>query len=100
MPWKYNDKLVEGYGAAEHHYTTLSIEELCALPIPQMVAPDAVLFAWVTVPLLEEQFRVITAWGFDYRTHFVWDKVRHNMGHYTSVRLVTSRFGCAATRCR
>ena len=26
------------------------------------------------------------AWGFEYKTHFVWDKVKHNMGHYSSVR--------------
>ena len=26
------------------------------------------------------------AWGFDYKTSFVWDKVKHNMGHYNSVR--------------
>ena len=30
--------------------------------------------------------RVVPAWGFDYKTYFVWDKRRHNFGHYNSVQ--------------
>ncbi len=30
--------------------------------------------------------RVVPAWGFDYKTYFVWDKRRHNFGHYSSVQ--------------
>ena len=26
------------------------------------------------------------AWGFTYKAAFIWDKVKHNMGHYNSVR--------------
>jgi len=41
---------------------------------------------------------VITAWGFDYKASFVWDKIKHNMGHYNSVRheflLVCTRGSC------
>jgi hypothetical protein len=41
---------------------------------------------------------VIEAWGFTYKTSFVWDKVRHNYGHYNSVRhellLVCTRGSC------
>ena len=53
---------------------------------------------WVTSPLLEECFPVIKAWGFKYKTSFVWDKVGHNFGHYNSVRhellLVCTRGSC------
>lgn len=97
-PWKYNDKLVEGYGPAEHHYTTMSIDELVALKVAPLAAPDAVLFLWVTSPLLKDCFQIIEAWGFEYKTSFVWDKVKHNMGHYNSVRheflLVCTRGRC------
>ena len=85
-PWLYGDKLVDGYGAAEHHYPPMSISQLCALPIKTISSDNAVLFLWVTSPLLEECFDVINAWGFKYKTSFVWDKVRHNYGHYNSVR--------------
>lgn len=85
-PWKYADKLVEGYGPAEHHYPTMSIEELCSLKIDELAAKDSVLFLWVTSPILDECFEVIKAWGFEYKTSFIWDKVKHNYGHYNSVR--------------
>ena len=59
---------------------------------------DAVLFLWVTSPFLESCFKVIKAWGFKYKTSFVWDKVKHNFGHYNSVRheflLVCTRGSC------
>ena len=88
-PWSYNDKADAGAvqaGGAERHYPSMSIAELCALPIPALCEPDAVLFLWVTSPLLFESAAVIKAWGFSYRASFVWDKVKHNMGHYNSVR--------------
>ena len=84
-PWKYNDKHdYNGTTGAETHYPSMSIEELCEMKIPS--AKNAILFFWVTSPLLEECFAVINAWGFQYKTSFVWDKVKHNMGHYNSVR--------------
>ena len=88
-PWSYNDKADAGAvqaGGAERHYPSMSIAELCALPIPALCEPDAVLFLWVTSPLLFESAAVIKAWNFSYRASFIWDKVKHNMGHYNSVR--------------
>jgi N6-adenosine-specific RNA methylase IME4 len=100
-PWSYNDKADAGAvqsGGAEQHYPSMSIADLCALPISSLCEPDAVLFLWVTSPLLFECQPVIKAWGFSYRASFVWDKVKHNMGHYNSVRheflLVCVRGSC------
>lgn len=103
-PWKYSDELLEGYGAAEHHYPTMSIAELCSLAdasgrtVKDVATDDAALFLWVTAPLLDECWPVINAWGFDYKTCFVWDKVAHNYGHYSSVRhellLLSTRGSC------
>ena len=101
-PWSYNDKADAGSvqsGGAAHHYPTMSIQKLCDLPVQDICEPDAVLFLWVTSPLLEDAFAVIKAWAFTYRASFVWDKVKHNMGHYNSVRheflLVCGRGSCA-----
>jgi len=85
-PWNYNDKRDGHTTGAEDHYPCMSIEELCNLPIKELSEDNAVLFFWVTSPLLEECFEVINTWGFKYKTSFVWDKVKHNMGHYNSVR--------------
>lgn len=84
-PWNYGDKQnTRMFGGAEKHYSSMTIEELCQIKLP--VADNAVLFMWVTSPLLDECWPVINAWGFEYKTSFVWDKVKHNMGHYNSVR--------------
>ena len=100
-PWKYNDKCDSGgvqSGGAEKHYPTMSIPDLCAMPVADMVTDNAVLFMWTTSPLLQDSFKVIEAWGFKYKASFVWDKVRHNMGHYNSVRheflLIGTRGSC------
>jgi len=85
-PWTYGDKLVEGYGMVERHYTPMTIQELCDLDVKDITDKNAVLFLWVTSPLLKECFLVIQAWGFKYSASFVWDKVKHNWGHYNSVR--------------
>ena len=94
-PWCYSDKCETGSiqgGGAERHYSSMSIRRLCDLVdakgrhVRDIAAKNAVLFLWVTSPLLAECFAVIEAWGFAYKASFVWDKVRHNMGHYNSVR--------------
>ena len=90
-PWKYNDDLAykpSGHlaGAASMHYPTLTLAELKALDVPKLTADDAVLFLWATCPLLEDALDLARAWGFRYKAQFVWDKVKHNMGHYNSVR--------------
>ena len=97
-PWKYNDSGLPEYGHAETHYDAMTISELCDLPIADMAGDDAVLFLWVTSPMLEDAFKIIKVWGFTYKTSFIWDKVKHNYGHYNSVRhellLICTRGSC------
>ena len=96
-PWSYKDKQdTEKLGGAVKHYPTMPLEDICALPIP--AEKDAVLFLWTTSPMLEDAFEVINAWGFKYKSSFIWDKISHAMGHYNSVRheflLVCVRGNC------
>lgn len=88
-PWDYNDKCDNGAvqaGGCEKHYPSMSIDELMDLEVSEVAADDSVLFLWVTSPLMPDAFDLAVAWGFAYKAQFVWDKVRHNMGHYNSVR--------------
>ena len=72
-PWRYTAKKVQG--AAENHYPTMSINELCALPVAELAAKDSALFMWATFPQLPEALRLIRAWGFTYKSvAFVWLK--------------------------
>ena len=85
-PWNYGNKGLDDYGHAERHYPTMSIEELGKLGVPDIVEDNSVLFIWTTSPLLEDCFRVIRMWGFNYKTSFIWNKIKHNFGYYNSVR--------------
>ena len=85
-PWNYGNSGLDDYGHAERHYPTMSIEELGRLQVPEIAAENSVLFIWTTSPLLEDCFRVIRMWGFNYKTSFIWNKVKHNFGYYNSVR--------------
>lgn len=72
-PWRYEQRSLQG--AAEKHYPTMSIDELCALPVMSIAAKDCILFLWTTFPMIPEALRLIEAWGFKYKTvAFVWLK--------------------------
>lgn len=72
-PWRY--QMNRGHGVAEKHYPTMSLEEICALPVADLAGRDCALFLWATFPQLPEALEVIKAWGFKYKTvAFVWLK--------------------------
>ncbi len=47
-PWRYDMK--RGKGVAENHYPTMSIEEICALPVADLAAKDSALFSMGHLP--------------------------------------------------
>ena len=59
-PWRYQRK--RGAGVAENHYPTMSVKELCALPVQNLADHDCALFLWVTLPMLREVWSVIESW--------------------------------------
>lgn len=97
-PWSYGNTQPDYHTEQRDHYPVMPLSDICAIPVREWAEDDAVLFLWVTSPILEESFQVIRAWGFKYKASFVWDKVHHNMGHYNSVRheflLVCVRGSC------
>jgi N6-adenosine-specific RNA methylase IME4 len=74
------------YGPATGHYPPMSITALTALDIKSLALDNAVLFLWATSPLLPEGLALMKAWGFEYKASFIWNQVKHNFGHYNSVR--------------
>ena len=82
-PWRYeNPPMGGGNRSIENHYPTMTLEEICALPVEQSAADDALLYMWATAPKLAECFAVIDAWGFTYRTNIVWVKDKIGMGYH------------------
>jgi N6-adenosine-specific RNA methylase IME4 len=68
--------------AAGNYYPTMSLDEICALPVLSLAAPDAILFMWTTAPHLQESFQVLAAWGFEYKTNAVWVKDKIGLGYF------------------
>lgn len=79
-PWRYGNTSTRG--AAENHYPTMTIEELCALDVASLAADDAHLYLWTTNSFLREGFQVMDSWGFDYKTCLTWVKPQMGMGNY------------------
>ena len=73
--------------AADNHYPTMSFEALCELKIP--AAPDCALFLWATVPCEGLAHDLLKAWGFGYRTNYVWHK--NKLGPAIGIGTVTKR---------
>lgn len=82
-PWKYGNQGTRA--ATDNHYLTLSVDELCEWPIKDYVADDAHLHLWTTNAFLPGSFKLIEAWGFEYRSCFVWVKPQMGIGNYWRV---------------
>lgn len=82
-PWRYeNPPMGAGNRSIENHYPTMTLEEVCAMPVADLATDDAILYLWATAPKLAECFKVIDSWGFEYRTNLVWDKEKIGMGYH------------------
>lgn len=82
-PWQYENPPMGGSNRSiENHYPTLTLEEICALPVTSIAHENAVLFLWATSPKLSECMQVVDAWGFNYRTDMVWVKDKIGMGYH------------------
>jgi len=79
-PWQYDFAETDNR-KIENQYPTMSVDEICALSLPA-IADDALLLMWGTAPKIQEALKVIEAWGFDYKTHGIWDKEKIGMGYW------------------
>jgi N6-adenosine-specific RNA methylase IME4 len=81
-PWRFQNST--GKVAPEHRrlsrYSTLSLDEIKALPVAEILQPTAHLYLWVPNALLAEGLAVMSAWGFTYKSNIVWHKIRKDGG--------------------
>lgn len=71
-PWLYDNQGTRA--ATGNHYGGMTVDELCALPVRELAADDAHLHLWTTNAFLFDCQRIFDAWGFEYRSAFVWVK--------------------------
>ena len=69
-----------GKVAPEHkrlsRYSTMTVPEICRLPVAEAADEKSHLYLWVPNALLPEGLEVMRAWGFSYKTNIIWEKVR------------------------
>lgn len=77
-PWQFANRT--GKVAPEHkrlsRYSTMSLAEICAMPVKNITADKSHLYLWVPNALLKEGLQVMDAWDFEYKTNIVWQKIR------------------------
>ncbi len=77
-PWQFQNRT--GKMAPEHkrlnRYPTMKLEEIKALPVSQIAEKQSHLYLWVPNALLPEGLEVMKAWGFQYKTNIIWEKIR------------------------
>ncbi len=81
-PWRFTNRT--GKVAPEHRrldrYATMSLQDICAIPVAPNAAKNAHLYLWVPNALLQEGLKVMDAWGFRYVSNIVWAKRRKDGG--------------------
>jgi N6-adenosine-specific RNA methylase IME4 len=81
-PWRFSNKT--GKVAPEHRrlrrYPTMTLAEICELPVAPLAQDSSHLYLWTPNALLPEGLAVLRAWGFQYKSNIVWHKVRADGG--------------------
>ena len=77
-PWQFQNRT--GKVAPEHkrlsRYSTMKLSEIMQLPVSEVADEKSHLYLWVPNALLPDGLEVMKAWGFEYKTNLIWEKVR------------------------
>ncbi|MBY4869022.1 hypothetical protein K6W76_21325 [Burkholderia anthina] len=80
FPWRYTESSA-GMADPSHHYPTMSLDEIKAMPIGRLAAADSVFFMWCVNSMLPEALDVMKHFGFNYVHNIVWAKDSHVIGN-------------------
>ena len=79
-PWQFSNGT--GKIAPENkkllRYDTMTLDDIISLPVGNIANTEAHLYLWVPNALLPEGLAVMKAWGFQYKTNLIWEKVRRD----------------------
>ncbi|SRR5216684_2760739 len=79
-PWSYYGDPNKGQAAGKH-YSLMSMEQISALPVFDLMRTDSVCLLWCTSPKLDMAIDVIRNWGLHFRgVSYVWVKAASD-GH-------------------
>lgn len=83
-PWAYTNTATRANVEGEYA-GTMTAAEIAAMPVGELAADDAHLHLWVTKDFIFEAKQVLDAWGFEYKSMFVWVKTQMGIGNYWRV---------------
>ncbi len=84
-PWEY-EHCEANNREIENQYPTASLAQIAKHREHCNPKDDCILFLWATAPKLTEAVSTMAAWGFDYRTCAVWDKLKIGMGYWFRIQ--------------
>jgi N6-adenosine-specific RNA methylase IME4 len=75
-PWAFKTRSQKGVTikGAGGQYGTMTLADICAMPVAAIAAPDCLLWLWATNPMLPQALEVMAAWGFTFKTAGHWAK--------------------------
>jgi N6-adenosine-specific RNA methylase IME4 len=79
-PWQYGNQATRA--STDNHYSTMTVEQIAALPVGDLAAPQSHLWLWTTNGFLFECPRLFAAWGFEFKSSYVWIKPQIGIGNY------------------
>ncbi len=74
-PWHHRNRLE--FRRALHPssaYETMTVDDICKIPVADWAADPCVLALWTTPPMVDVGIDVLRAWGFQYVTSIPWLK--------------------------
>jgi N6-adenosine-specific RNA methylase IME4 len=94
-PWPYDDGATQWNREKQRTgflpYSSMSVEQIAALPVADLAAPGAHLYLWTTNRYLRDALGIVELWGFSYSTTIVWCKEPRGKGT-TGRYVITTEF--------
>jgi N6-adenosine-specific RNA methylase IME4 len=84
VPWPFEIRDEDPSHRAIRPYPTMSIEQVCALPVASIMADDSILWLWIPNFELVQgaHVEVLRSWGFEPKTMVTWPKDKMGFGDW------------------
>lgn len=77
-PWIWKSYSKKGDSKSPNaHYNTMTIDEICELPVQDLFADDCAIFLWCTWPTMPAPWKLFEAWNIRY-SGLAWEWFKYN----------------------
>lgn len=81
-PWSYNLRPADPSHRAANPYPSMSVEQICDIPVQLRAHDNCVLWLWTTNAFMVQAHQVAKAWGFEVKTILTWAKDKIGTGDW------------------